>query len=248
MPVLRSLAFQLAFYLNTAVWLVAIIPTLAMPRRAILRVAQNWGRFSLVLLRAIVGTRVEYRGLHHVPPGGLLLAAKHQSLADVLALVGAVDDPCFILKRELTLVPLWGSFALKAGMISVDRSKGSGALADINRQAAAAVRNGQQILIYPEGTRRSPGAPPAYKQGVAHLYGALDIPCVPVAVNSGVFWPRRRFVMRPGTIVIEFLPPIPPGEPRDRFMSALQDRIETASARLLAESRHGSGYTGPDGI
>lgn len=244
----RSLLFQVLFYLNTTVWLFAIIPTLIMPRVAILRVAQAWGRFSLWLLRITVGTRVEYRGLHHIPAGSCLVAAKHQSLADVLAIVPVLPEPCFVLKRELTLIPLWGWFALKAGMISVDRSKGSGALADMNRQAEEAIRKGRQIMIYPEGTRRPPGAPPAYKQGVAHLYVALGAPCLPVAVNSGVFWPRRKFVMQPGTIVVDFLDVIPPGLTREAFLPLLQERIETASCRLFAETTEADRYRGPDGI
>jgi 1-acyl-sn-glycerol-3-phosphate acyltransferase len=248
MILVRSLLFGVAFYLNTMLWLVAIIPTLVMPRMAIVRVAQEWGRFSLLLLRIIVGTRVEYRGLDRIPPGGLLVAAKHQSLADVLALLPTVRDPAFILKRELTFIPIWGWLAMKAGMISVDRSKGASAVADMNSRALQEVRRGRQILIYPEGTRRPPGAEPAYKQGVAHLYRSLNVPCLPVAVNSGVFWPRRRLFLTPGTIVVEFLEPIGPGLEREVFLQLLRERIETASTRLLAEARGAVSYSGPDGI
>lgn len=239
MILLRSLLFTAVFYLNTMVWLVAITPTLFMPRLAILRVAQAWGRFSLVLLRFIVGTRVEYRGLDRIPAGGLLVASKHQSFADIHAVLPKLRDPTFILKRELTWIPLFGPLALKAGMIPVDRSRGSGAIADMNRRAIREVEGGRQVLIYPEGTRRAPGAKPAYRQGVAHLYRSLNVPCLPVALNSGVFWPRRRLRLRPGTIVVEFLDPIPPGLSRDLFLSTLQERIETASARLLAEAQEG---------
>lgn len=250
MILLRSLLFTAVFYLNTMVWLVAIIPTFFMHRLAILRVAQAWGRFSLLLLRGIVGTRVEFRGLDRIPPGGLLVASKHQSFADILAVLPKLGDPTFILKRELTWIPLFGWFTLKAGMIPVDRSRGSAAVADMNRRAVREVKRGRQILIYPEGTRRRPGAEPAYKQGVAHLYRTLDVPCLPVALNSGVFWPRRRFMLRPGTIVVEFLDPIPPGLDREPFLSLLRERIEEASNRLLLEanssrSRAGSDPTGP---
>lgn len=232
----RSLLFQVVFYLNTILWLVAIIPTLVMPRHAILRVAQAWGRVTLFLLRVIVGTKVEYRGRDRIPPGGLLVAAKHQSFADIHALLPTMPDPTFVLKRELTWIPLFGWFAIKAQMIPIDRSRGAAAVADMNRRAADEAARGRQILIYPEGTRRAPGAEPAYRQGVSHLYRNLDVPCVPVALNSGLFWPRRRFVIRPGTIVVEFLEPIAPGLDRLEFLRLLQDRIETASARLLAEA------------
>lgn len=248
MLIARSLLFQAAFYLNTTIWLVAIIPTLVMPRRAILRVAQEWGRFSLVLLRVIVGTKVEYRGLDRIPSGGLLVASKHQSFADIHALLPTLADPAFILKRELTFIPIWGWLALKAGMIPVDRSRGAAAIADMNRRAAAEVARGRQILIYPEGTRRRPGDPPAYRQGVAHLYRNLGVPCLPVALDSGLFWPRRRFVIRPGTIVVEFLEPIPPGLDRDTFLRRLETAIETATTRLIADATAPSGYSGPSGI
>ncbi|MDB5511166.1 MAG: 1-acyl-sn-glycerol-3-phosphate acyltransferase [Enterovirga sp.] len=252
MLLFRSLVFQVAFYLNTTLWLIAIIPTLLMPRIAILRVAQAWSRFSLVLLRVIVGTRVEHRGLDRIPPGGCLVASKHQSFADIHALLPQFDDPTFVLKRELTLIPFWGWFAIKARMIPIDRAKGAAAISDMNKLAVEAVRDGRQILIYPEGTRTAPGAAPAYRQGVAHLYRTLKVPCVPVALNSGLFWPRRRFVLEPGTIVVEFLDPIPPGLDRETFLRTLQDRIESASERLLLEGSGAGpgarGYTGPENI
>jgi 1-acyl-sn-glycerol-3-phosphate acyltransferase len=248
MIVLRSLLFNVAFYLNTIVMLIAALPTFLMPRNAILRVAQAWARVSLVLLRVIVGTKVEYRGLHRIPAGGLLVASKHQSFADIHALLPRLSDPTFILKRELTWIPIWGWFTIKAGMIPVDRSRGSSALADMNKRARDEVARGRQILIYPEGTRRAPGAEPSYRQGVAHLYRSLGVPCLPVALNSGLFWPRRRFVLRPGTIIVEFLDPIPPGLDRDGFMADLEGRIEAASTRLIEESRLPPSYSGPDGI
>ncbi|NNM71362.1 lysophospholipid acyltransferase family protein [Enterovirga aerilata] len=248
MIVARSLLFSLVFYLNTIVMLIAAIPTFLLPRRAILRVAQAWARVSLLLLRVIVGTRVEYRGLDRIPAGGLLVASKHQSFADIHAILPKLHDPTFILKRELTWIPLFGWFTIKAGMIPVDRSRGASAITDLNRRARHEAACGRQILIYPEGTRRAPGAEPAYKQGVAHLYRSLGVPCLPVALNSGLFWPRRRFVLQPGTMVVEFLDPIPPGLEKDEFMAVLRERIETASNRLLAEAKQPAGYTGPEGI
>jgi 1-acyl-sn-glycerol-3-phosphate acyltransferase len=236
MLILRSIAFNLAFYLNLLVWLVIAVPTLAMPPGSVLSVAKAWGRSNLWLMRVIVGTRVEFRGLERIPTGGLLVAAKHQSFWETFTLVSLFEAPTFVLKRELTWLPIFGPLLVKAGMIPVDRGKGAGALVAMTRRAAEAMRAGRQILIFPEGTRRAPGAEPAYKFGVAHLYRNLDVPCLPVALNSGVFWPRRQFLRRPGTIVVEILDPIPPGESRDDFLALLKDRIETASNRLLAEA------------
>jgi 1-acyl-sn-glycerol-3-phosphate acyltransferase len=235
MLVLRSLAFNLAFYLNLLVWLVVAIPTVVMPPGAVLSVAKAWGRSNLWLMRVIVGTQVEFRGLERIPPGGLLVAAKHQSVWETFALLSLFEAPTFVLKRELTWLPIFGPLLVKAGMIPVDRGKGTSALVGMTRRAIQSVAQRRQILIFPEGTRRAPGAEPAYKFGVAHLYRSLDVPCLPVALNSGVFWPRRQFLRRPGTIVVEILDPIPPGDTREDFLAVLKERIETASDRLLSE-------------
>jgi len=186
-------------------------------------------------MRVIVGTKVEFRGVEKIPPGGLLVASKHQSLWETFALFTLFDDPLYILKRELMWIPLFGWYVRQADMLPINRQGGSMALIEMNARAKAAVQHRRQILIFPEGTRRPAGAPAAYKFGVAHLYANLGVPCLPVALNSGLFWPRRRFIRRPGTIVVEFLDPIAPGLPRDAFFKQMQDQIETASRRLYAE-------------
>jgi 1-acyl-sn-glycerol-3-phosphate acyltransferase len=146
-----------------------------------------------------------------------------------------LHDPTFIMKRELMWIPFFGWFAWKADMISVDRSKGSQALADMNARARAELARNRQIVIFPEGTRRPPGAEPRYKYGVAHLYVETGVPCLPVALNSGLFWPRRSFRRYPGTIRVEVLDPIPPGLDKDAFFERLQRDVEAATARLVAE-------------
>jgi 1-acyl-sn-glycerol-3-phosphate acyltransferase len=234
---IRSLLFNILFYVNLILWMLACLPLLLGTRKAMLRGAQAWARSSIWLLRVVAGTRVEFRGLDKIPPGGLLVAAKHQSLWETFALMTIFDDPAFVMKRELTWIPLFGWLALKAGMISVNRSGGSTALADMNRRAREEVSKGRQLLLFPEGTRRAPGAPPAYKFGVAHLYRNLGAPCLPVALNSGLFWPRRQMIRRPGTITVEIIDPIPPGLPREEFLEEMTRKIEVASDRLLADGR-----------
>jgi 1-acyl-sn-glycerol-3-phosphate acyltransferase len=249
MLVLRSLLFNAAFYLNLCLQLLYATVTLVMPRMAIVRVAQFWGVSSVWLMRVIVGTKAEFRGIERIPPGGIIVAAKHQSFWETFALLRFFDQPTYILKRELTWIPFFGWLLLKAGMIPVDRGAGGAAIAGMNRRAIRAVRQGRQILIFPEGTRRAPGAEPAYKAGVSHLYRTLEVPCLPVALNSGVFWPRRRFLRRPGTIVVEFLEPIPPGLERGEFLEVLTQRIETASRRLLEEAEAAErGVSGAPGL
>jgi 1-acyl-sn-glycerol-3-phosphate acyltransferase len=236
MLIVRSLAFNLAFYAVTTIIAVGGLPTLV-SRRAVIRLAQVWGRVTLWLLRVVGGVTVEFRGVENIPPGPLLVAAKHQSALETLALVTAFPDFAYILKRELLWIPLIGWYLSRSGMVAIDRSKGARAMSAMNEAAADAIRAGRQLIIFPEGTRRAPDAPPAYKLGITHLYAALGVPCLPIALNSGLHWPRRSLVRRPGTSVIEFLAPIPPGLERVRFLDIVQDRIETASNALLAVGR-----------
>lgn len=195
------------------------------------------GRFELWLLETIVGTKLEVRGAEKLPTGACLVAAKHQSAWETFGLIPLFRDPALLMKRELFWIPFHGWFSHKFQMIPVDRDKGPTALRRMLRETKKRVAEGREIIIFPEGTRRAPGAAPDYKTGVVLLYEALGIPCVPVALNSGVFWPRRSFMRRPGTVVVEFLDPIPPGLPKAEFLERLIGSIETASARLLREAK-----------
>jgi 1-acyl-sn-glycerol-3-phosphate acyltransferase len=234
---LRSILFNLLFYLNLVALLIAAIPTLVMPRHAILGVARLWGRTSLWLLRVICRIRVDWRGLEKIPPGGILIAAKHQSTWETFALLTLFPDPTYVIKRELMWIPFFGWYTKCGGMIPVDRGAGKSALDGMMVHARAALAEGRQIIIFPEGTRRPAGAEPKYKFGVAQLYAEAGVPCVPIALNSGLFWPRRRFLRFPGTIAVEVLNPIQPGLERSAFFARVQDEIETATARLIAEGR-----------
>lgn len=241
---LRSTLFNVLFYLSLFVLLILAIPTLLMPRRGILAMAKTWGRVSLWLLRVVAGIRVEWRGLEKLPPGGYLVAAKHQSIWETFALVPLFDEPTFIIKRELMWIPLFGWFTVKGGMIPIERGARAQTLPQMLARAQQAMREGRQIVIFPEGTRRAAGAEPAYKFGIARLYAETNAPCVPIALNSGLFWPRRSFLRHPGTIVVEVLDPIPPGLQPRIFFERLQDEIEQATARLVAEARNKPGYRG----
>jgi 1-acyl-sn-glycerol-3-phosphate acyltransferase len=229
---LRSVLFNLLFYLNLALHIVVAIPTFVLPRRVFMAIAKSWGRTSNWLLRVVAGVKVEYRGLEKIPPGALLVASKHQSFWEAFTLLTLFDDPAFIVKRELMWIPFFGWLLWKADQVPVDRKAKGGAMAGMIASARKALGTGRQIVIFPEGTRTAPGAPPAYKSGVTHLYAAAGVPCLPVALNSGLYWPRRKFLRRPGTIVLEVLDPIPPGLDRDEFATRLEREIETAQGRL----------------
>ena len=243
MLVFRSLLFNIAFYINIVVWMIVLLPTFLLPRRMFMRSVQAWAKSSLWLMRVLAGTAVEYRGLERIPAGGFVVASKHQSLWETFALLPVFDDPTFILKRELRWIPMFGWYTRKADCIPVDRKAGSQALLAMTAKAREEVRDGRQILIFPEGTRRPAGAPPAYKYGVSHLYKSLGVPCLPLALNSGLYWPRRKFIRRPGKIVLEILEPIPAGLERSVMFRLLQERIESASDRLYDEGRRDLGLT-----
>ncbi|HLB80812.1 MAG TPA: lysophospholipid acyltransferase family protein [Dongiaceae bacterium] len=240
MPALRSFAFNLLMYgWSLAIMLVGL-PVLAMPRRAVFVVARLWARGILWLLAATVGLRHRLARPENRVSGPAIYAAKHQSAWDTLVFMTLLDRPAYVVKRELTFVPLFGWYLLRTGMIPVDRAGGAKALRRMAAAARAAVADGRPLVIFPEGTRVAPGARHPYHPGVAAVYGQLGVPVVPVALNSGLFWGRRRFVKRPGVITLEFLPAIPPGLPRRAFMAELERRIESASARLAAAADTGN--------
>jgi 1-acyl-sn-glycerol-3-phosphate acyltransferase len=235
--VIRSLLFNVLFYVNLVLFLVLGSPFFFTPRIWSIRALQVWARSSLWLLRVVAGIGMELRGREHIPHGPALIAGKHQSFWETFAILPWLDDPAMVLKKELVYIPWFGWFARKFRMIAVERSAGSAALRNLVRQAEACIAAGRQVVIMPEGTRRAPDDPPAYKPGAAALYATLGVPCVPFALNSGLFWPRRKFLRHPGTIVLEFLPPIPPGLPRKAFQAALEGAIEPATQALVAEGR-----------
>jgi 1-acyl-sn-glycerol-3-phosphate acyltransferase len=234
---LRSIAFNVLFYLNTIIYLIAALPTFFMPYRAIVAVARSWGRTNLVLLRVVAGIDCEIRGREKIPKGPIIVAAKHQSAWETFALLPLIDNPVFILKRELQWIPIFGWLTIKGRMVPVDRGGGAQALAAMVERARIELADNRQLIIFPEGTRRPAGAEPRYKIGVGHLYVAGGVPCVPIALNSGLFWPRRSWRRFPGTVVAEVLDPIPPGLSREVFFERLQIDIETATARLIEEGR-----------
>lgn len=236
MLALRSVIFNICFYVFIIVAMIAIVPIFLLPRKWCWPFIFFWARGNLWLLRVIVGMRIEVRGREHIPDGGYIVAAKHQSLWETFALLPEFKDPTFILKRELAWLPLFGWYTMKMRQIPVNRGKRSAALLAMTAKAREAINEGREILIFPEGTRRAAGAEPDYKYGVAHLYRDLECRCLPVALNSGLYWPRRKFLRYPGTVVIEFQPVIEPGMDIRAFQGHLCNTIEAASNRLIVEA------------
>lgn len=241
---IRSLLFNLLFYLMVLVLLVLAAVTLALPPRAMLGIARIWARGTRWMLRHVAGIGVEWRGLEKIPPGGILIAAKHQSALETVVLASVFPNFAFVVKRELFWLPIFGWCLLRAGMIPVDRDAGKSAITSLLEHARKAIADGRQVIIFPEGTRRPPGAPPRYKHGIAFLYADCNAACVPIALNSGLYWPRRSFMRYPGIVQIEVLDAIPPGRDREIFFAGLEQTIETATARLVEQGRQELAETG----
>ncbi len=240
----RALAFSVLFYGWTTVMGLLVLPLLLGPPRLLLAYSRMWIRGALWLLRVTVGLRHDIRGTEHIPSSAVLYAVKHQSAWDTLAINLIIQDSAIVLKRELTWIPVFGWCLLRARQIPIDRQGGPSALRRMVAAARARLADGRPIVIYPEGTRVAPGTKSPYHAGAAALYGALDVPVVPVALNSGLFWPRRSLKLRPGVITVEFLPPIEPSLKRREFLQRLEHAIETASDRLIAEAREVHGVSG----
>ena len=238
MTALRSLLFNAFFYGWTALCVVAGLPLLLGPRAGIYYLGRAWAHPIIAALALLCGLRYRVVGRENLPRGAVLIAAKHQSAWDTIIFSILLWDHSFVLKQELTRIPLFGLYLIRAGLIPVDRKGGAKALRKMVAAAKAAAALGRPIVIFPEGTRVAPEQHRPYQPGVAALYGQLQVPVVPVALNSGVFWRRNSFWKRPGTITLEFLPAIEPGLQRRDFLTRLEAAIEGRS-RVLAAAAAG---------
>ena len=235
----RMRLFTVLVYPAFFLWMLIGSPFLLLPRRALIRMMSVWGKVFIGFCRVFAGLKLEIRGREHLPEGSVLIAAKHQSAWETLALLGLFDDPCFVMKRELQKIPLMGQYIIRSHQIPLNRQGGPSDMKKLIKMAKTEVHAGQgrQIILFPEGTRRPVDAPPEYRNGISMIYGMLDVACVPLAHNAGLFWPNGYTPSRTGTIIVEFLPAIPAGMPRDAFQQMIEQQLETASSRLVAEGR-----------
>ncbi|MEO8559720.1 MAG: lysophospholipid acyltransferase family protein [Rhodospirillales bacterium] len=234
---IRSALFNFGMYGATAILAIVGLPLLVLPARFTVAFSRLWAQVVLALLALTCGLRHQVRGQENLPDGPLIVACKHQSTWETLSLAVLVKQPAFVIKRDLMCIPIFGWYLARARSIAVDRRGRASALRRMLKSARAIVDQGRPIVIFPEGTRAKLGASLPYQPGIAAVYSQLNLPVVPVALNSGVFWGRRTFVKWPGTITVEFLPAIPPGLKRDEFMQTLRQRIDSATDRLVAEAQ-----------
>ncbi|MEX2451232.1 MAG: lysophospholipid acyltransferase family protein [Rhodospirillales bacterium] len=244
----RSLIFYICFY----VWSVPVVLSITFfmlgPRRLMIRGVCFWARTSHALLKWTVGLTHEFRGLENLPKGPAILACKHQSAWDTYGFYALDCDPAYVLKKELIQIPFFGWFMLKLKMIVVDRRAGASALKKLLADTRAALDQNRKVIIFPEGTRTAPGRRRGYHPGIAALYQRLDVPVIPVALNSGMYWSRRSLLKRPGVVTVHFLPAMPAGLDRATFLAELRERIETATAALQREAVEKYRVPPPDAI
>ncbi len=245
MIILRSLLFNVLFFGYTAMTALWLTPRLLARDADIKPQVKRWAGGVLWLLDHVAGITYSLRGVEHIPEGGALIAAKHQSAWDTMMFHCFVSRPIYVTKQEVTRIPFYGAVARGIGSISIDRAGGAKALKGLIRDCRAALEDGHQVIIFPEGTRAAPGTSLPYQPGVAAIYKQTGFPVVPVALTSGLFWGRRDFFKRPGCIVVEFLPPIQPGLDRKDFLTELETRVENATAALIAEAKGVAGDLSP---
>ena len=237
MVYLRSGLFQLAFYLSFIIQMIIFTPIyFFLPRKLAYKIPKNWAAGNLWLAEKIIGLTYEIEGLENLPEGGYIISAKHQCFWDTFALIPTLPDPVYILKRELLWIPLFGWYAAKQKMIPINRSAKARAIPEMVARAKEELAQGRELIIYPEGTRKAPGAEPDYKYGIARLYSDLQVPVVPIVMHPGLFWPRHGFLRRPGHVKIRILKPIEPGMPPTDFFRHLIEYTERESDKLLVET------------
>ncbi len=240
MIVVRSFIFNALFFGWSTIYLTLCLPILLLPPRASSEVGRVWTRTTYALLKFICKLDYEVIGRENLPEPPFIIASKHQSAWETMVFSILLDHPCYIMKRELNWIPLFGWFTARSGAIGINRAGGASELKRLVALSQKMVAEKRPIIIFPEGTRVQPQLKIPYQPGVAALYSQLKVPVVPIALNSGYFWRRRAFAKRPGRITMEILPPIPPGLPRKKFMPLLEETIESACARLPVPVHHDS--------
>ncbi|MFO0388501.1 MAG: lysophospholipid acyltransferase family protein [Alphaproteobacteria bacterium] len=231
---LRSLVFNILYASWAMLSAIIFAPLFLISSDASQKAGAPWAYGVLFLARIICGIRYEVRGREYILDKPVIYASKHQSAWDTVIFLTLLPHPAYVLKRSLLRIPLWGWYLWRMKMIAIDRSGKASSLKQMVRDAKDTLANGRSIVIYPEGTRTRPGAEPLYHPGIIAMYNQLDVSVVPVALNSGLLWGRDAFIKRPGTITIEFLPAIPSGIDKKQFANTLQNTIESATSRLIA--------------
>lgn len=241
MIVIRAVLFNFLFYICTSLICILALPATLMDHKAVLHVSRFFANMVYILEKYVLGLEYEIRGIEHLPKeGAYIVASKHQSRYETFKLYKLFDDPAIVLKKELTKIPLWGKFLARMNPIAIDRSAGKEAMAQVVEGAKRTEKEGRALIIYPQGTRvllDQTIEDKPYKHGVIRIYEETNMPIIPLALNSGQFWPRKGWMKYPGKVIFQFLPPIPSGQPADEVRKQLQTSIEQHSLALQDEAR-----------
>ena len=234
----RSIIFCPLFYLHALIVIGGLMWTFVLPRKKMLFVPKWWCIGNRFLLRWVVGIKVDIKGLENLPKKqGYIVAAKHQSAMETVLLHMLVPNTIYVLKQSLLFLPIAGWYMIKTGCIPIDRNQGAKSLKKMLNISQKRLKDGFNIIIFPEGTRTKPGTKTNYHTGLALIYKQCQVPVVPLALNTGLFWPKNSFKRIPGTATFEFLPPIEPGMDKQAFMDRLENDIETHSDKLLDKAK-----------
>lgn len=234
---IRSIVFNITFFAWAFFSAILFIPLFIISAKFTQKVGKPWAYISLLLARVFCGIKYEIRGRENILEAPVIYASKHQSAWDTLIFILLLPRVAYVLKKELLRLPFWGWYLWRMKMIAIDRAKGASSIKQLIRDGKTALAENRPIVIFPEGTRTRPGATPDYHSGITALYSQFNVPVVPVALNSGVYWGKNAFFKKPGTIIMELLPPIPAGLTKKDFAERLKDDIEAASNRLIRESK-----------
>ncbi len=241
MNIFRSILFNIFFFAGSFFWSVVLLWALILPEKKCAQVVGDiYGGYIAWIEKHIMGLRLEIRGMENLPAkSSYIIAAKHQSAFETLKLphMRNLGYPAIILKKELTRIPLWGWYPARMGEIAIDRGSATEALNSIVKGCKRTIDSGRPVIIFPQGTRVAVSVKKPYKAGIAKVYRDIQVPIVPMALNSGVFWGRNSFFKKSGTVIFEFLPPIPPGLPPLKMMERLEKEIEEASDQLVKEAK-----------
>ncbi len=234
---LRSLTFNLTFFAWAFVSSIIFIPLFIISPKTALMAGKPWAEGCLLLARIFCGIKYEIRGKENIGNTPVIYASKHQSAWDTIIYLTIFPNVAYVLKKELLRLPFWGWYLWRMEMIAIDRSAGASSLKQMLRDSKTVLGKGRPIVIFPEGTRTKPNSQPDYQSGITAMYSALNVPVVPVALNSGVYWGKNAFFKKSGTIIIEFLPQIPAGLAKKEFIERLQNDIETITTKLMKEDK-----------
>lgn len=238
---IRSTLFNIFFFTLTPLMALCALPTIWMRRDRAMFIVHSWVKMVYLLERIFLNLDYEVRGMEHVPQEtSFLVAAKHQSAYETMKLHILFGDPAIVLKRELLSIPLWGLFLAKIDPVAIDRGNREQAMKSLLASVKHVQDQGRPIVIFPQGTRVKTDVTATekpYKGGIARMQAASGLPIVPMALNTGLFWPKNSLIKRPGKVIFQFYPAIPAGKPADVLIKDLETIIETGTNALNAESR-----------